>query len=266
MSLRYAVIGTGAIGGYYGACLAHSGAEVHFLARSDADHIRQHGLVLDSVNGRIHLEKVACHSSTATMPKCDVVCVALKTTNNAIIAELVRPILAEHGVVILLQNGLGMEEDVAAALPAISIAAGVASICAFKQGPGHIQHQAGGQLILAEATTVLRGRLDSIAETFSQAGIPAKVARNLLKARWSKLIWNIPFNGLSVMLGVDTSVLTAPGPARELVADLMQEVMQALKPAAQNYHQHCQKPYSMPPNRCPRIGRACGMIGKIIVR
>lgn len=225
MALRYGIIGTGAIGGYYGGRLLSDGQDVRFLARSDAAHIRAHGLVLDSVQGRVQLPDVPVCADATELGPCDVVLVAIKTTGNDAIPDLVAPALAEGGVVVLMQNGLGMEEDLAARMPQTAIAAGVCSICADKIGAGRIRHQAGGQLILAGATGGQDERLDRIVADIEHAGIPAKRARSVAKARWSKLVWNIPFNGMSVVLGADTSVLTAAGPGRDLTLALMHEVL-----------------------------------------
>ena len=80
--MRYGVIGTGAIGGYYGAKLAHAGQELHFLFHSDYEYVKQHGLQVDSCNGSFHLDDVNAYLHTEDMPKCDVVLVCLKSVNN----------------------------------------------------------------------------------------------------------------------------------------------------------------------------------------
>ena len=80
--MKYAVIGTGAIGAYYGAKLAYAGNDVHFLLHSDYDFVKENGLQIDSCDGSFHLSDPNIYHSTADMPACDVVIVALKTTNN----------------------------------------------------------------------------------------------------------------------------------------------------------------------------------------
>ncbi|WP_291102929.1 MULTISPECIES: 2-dehydropantoate 2-reductase N-terminal domain-containing protein [unclassified Dysgonomonas] len=117
MSLKYAVIGTGAIGGYYGGSLAHSGNEVHFLLHSDYDYVKKHGLKVDSINGNFHLSDVPAYSNTKDMPACDVVLVALKSTNNNLLEELLPPLLHQDTIVILIQNGLGLEADLQETFP-----------------------------------------------------------------------------------------------------------------------------------------------------
>lgn len=76
--LKYAVIGTGAIGGYYGARLQQAGCEVHFLLRSDYAQVRENGLIIESISGDFALPEVNAYSDPAQMPPVDVVIVALK--------------------------------------------------------------------------------------------------------------------------------------------------------------------------------------------
>ena len=85
---NYAIIGTGAIGGYYGARLQESGHKVHFLLRSDYEHVRQHGLVVESIKGDWALPKINAYNDPSQMPPADVVIIALKTTQNHLLSKL----------------------------------------------------------------------------------------------------------------------------------------------------------------------------------
>ena len=143
--LKYAVIGTGAIGGYYGAKLAKAGKEVHFLFHRDYDFVCQNGLQVDSCNGSFHLNKVNAYQSTKDMPKCDVIFVCLKSTNNHLLPELLPPLLHKDSLVVLIQNGIGLESDVQKQFPHIQLAAGLAFICSAKTEPGHVNHQCYGR-------------------------------------------------------------------------------------------------------------------------
>ena len=133
---KYGVIGTGAIGGYYGGKLARSGQEVHFLLHRDYDYVKEHGLQVDSCDGSFHLDHVNAYHRTADMPQCDVVLVCLKTTNNHLLKELLPPLLAPHTIVVLIQNGIGVEADVQQMFPDTAIVAGLAFICSAKTEPG----------------------------------------------------------------------------------------------------------------------------------
>ena len=232
MERIYAIIGTGALGGFYGARLQHAGIETHFLLRSDCDHVRQHGLRCDSRDGDFTLPRVHVYDDSRKMPRCDVVCVALKSTQNHQLAELLPPVMKEDGVVLVMQNGLGVEEEVARIVGDARVAGCLCFLCSNKVGPGHIQHLDYGYVRLGEHTADGRAggvttRLQAIASDFARAGIEANVVEDLRTARWQKLVWNIPYNGLSVVLRATTDRLMAEPHARALVEALMREVVVA---------------------------------------
>jgi 2-dehydropantoate 2-reductase len=106
--MRYAVIGSGAIGGYYGGRLAQSGQEVHFLLRSDYDYVKTHGLQVDSCDGSFHLKQVLAYDKTNDMPQVDVVLVCLKSINNHKLRDMLPPLLKKDTLVVLIQNGIGV--------------------------------------------------------------------------------------------------------------------------------------------------------------
>ncbi|MDC7125069.1 MAG: 2-dehydropantoate 2-reductase N-terminal domain-containing protein, partial [Spirochaetales bacterium] len=136
----YAVIGTGAIGGYYGARLAESGKDVQFLARSDADYIKNNGLRVTSPEGDISLDNVKVFKSTEEMAPVDVILVAIKTTANNSIPKLISPLAKKGTIILLLQNGLGMEEEVRSSFPSCHVIGGMCFICSQKREPGVITH------------------------------------------------------------------------------------------------------------------------------
>lgn len=226
MSLKYAVIGTGALGGYYGGKLANSGKEVHFLFHSDYDYVKQHGLRVDSVRGDFHLSPVLAYNRTEDMPKCDVVLVCLKTTNNKLLKTLLPPLLHENTLVILIQNGLGLEEDLQKEFPKLSIAGGLAFICSNKIGDGHIAHLDYGKLSLGMYSGNDTTILEKVYNDFIQAGVEANIV-DLEAARWMKLVWNIPYNGMTVVLNTTTDSLMNNPDSQQLLYDLMLEVINA---------------------------------------
>ena len=109
----YAILGTGALGGFYGARLQKAGLDVHFLVHSDYEFVNQQGLIVESKDGDFTLPQVQAYSETSQMPRCDVVIVALKTTQNHLLPKLLPDVVKDNGVVLVLQNGLGIENEVA---------------------------------------------------------------------------------------------------------------------------------------------------------
>jgi 2-dehydropantoate 2-reductase len=230
---RYAVIGVGAVGGYYGARLAAAGHELHVVARSDAEHLRRHGLRVDSVDGDLSLPagSFAVHDDPAGVPAVDVVVLAVKTTvgpDEA--ARLVRPLARPGTIVVALQNGLGVEAPLAAVAPGCPVLGGMCFVCTTKVGPGHVHHLDFGAVTLGEHTADGRPAgvtpaVEAVAADLRAAGVPAHGLDDLATGRWQKLVWNIPYNGLSVVLDAGTDELMADPSARALVRDLMGEVI-----------------------------------------
>lgn len=223
--MRYGVIGTGAIGGYYGAKLAQGGQDVHFLFHSDYDYVREHGLRVNSGDGGFHLDHVNAYQDVRQMPKCDVVIVALKTVHEQMLRDMLPPLLTDDTVVLLIQNGMGMEQDVEQMVPGVKLAAGLAFICCSKTHPGVIDHLDLSGLNVGNYNAPQETIDRMIAEMVS-ADIDARNV-DYLEARWRKLLWNMPFNGLSVAMHTDTDALVRNAATRRLLRAMTQEVIEA---------------------------------------
>ncbi len=226
----YAILGTGALGGYYGACLQQAGLDVHFLLHNDYEHVKEHGLIVESPDGDFTLPQVNAYGEAAKMPPCNVVVVALKTTQNHLLPEMLPTVVRDQGVVLVLQNGLGIEEDVAQIVGSERVIGGLCFLCSNKVKPGYIRHLDYKAINLGEYTPNYQAagiteRMRQIADDFKRAGIPIQLSEDLLLARWQKLVWNIPYNGLSVVLDARTDELMADSYARSLVEQLMSEVV-----------------------------------------
>ena len=224
--MRYGIIGTGAIGGYYGAKLAHAGQEVHFLLHSDYEYVRQHGLQVDSCDGSFHLANVNAYQQTQDMPPCDVVLVGLKTINNGKLQSLLPPLLHDHTLVVLIQNGIGVEEDVQAMFPDVQLAAGLAFICSAKTEPGVVNHQFLGNINLANYSCRDEAQMQAVVDEFREAGIETALVE-YHEARWKKAVWNMPYNGMTVALLTQTDRLMKNPSTRQLIREQMMEVVNA---------------------------------------
>lgn len=229
--MRYAIIGVGGIGGYYGGKLARSGRDVHFLLHSDYDFVKSNGLQIDSCDGSFHIDNVNAYTSTAEMPAVDVIIVGLKTTNNHLLKDMLRPLLdkttdGKTPIVLLIQNGIGVEADVQTMMPDARLVAGLAFICSAKRGPGHIDHQCYGHISLGDYSVGSDEDMTALVGDLNAAGITARqVEYN--EARWRKAVWNMPFNGMTVALGAQTDELLRHPSTRELIRRQMLEVIHA---------------------------------------
>lgn len=224
--LRYGIIGTGAIGGYYGGKLARQGHDVHFLFHRDYDYVVEHGLQVDSCNGSFHLDHLNAYQRAADMPPCDVVLVSLKSVNNALLPQLLPPLLSPDTLVVLIQNGIGVEEDVQQMLPDLRLAAGLAYICSAKTAPGRVNHQSNGNICFGNYSCPDGERLETVVADFVAAGIKAGVVE-YHEARWKKAVWNMTFNGMSVVLNAQTDRLMDGAHTERLIHRQMLEVIHA---------------------------------------
>ncbi len=225
-NLRIAIVGSGAIGLYYGGKLAHFGRDVHFLLRSDYDAVRKRGLRLRSKKENIHVPKVQAYRSTQEIGVCGLVIVAVKTTSNAGLPSLIPPLLGEQTMILTLQNGLGNEDFLAGHFGAERILGGLCYISLNRTAPGVVERLDAGRLTIGEYRDHPQPRTHNVAWEFKRCGVVCNVADDLALERWRKLVWNIPFNGLSIVAGgLDTAAILADDRLRQLTVELMDETI-----------------------------------------
>jgi 2-dehydropantoate 2-reductase len=226
-----AIVGAGALGSYYGARLALAGADVRFLMRSDLAQVRAHGLTLREKDTTRHLPNVAAFGRPGEIGPVDLVVVTLKTTANDALAELLPPLLGPKTAVLTLQNGLGNEELIASLVGADRVMGGLCYIGVIRAAPGEIVgYYTPGKMTFGEFARPAGERVRAVGSMFADVGVATRVLDNLAEARWQKLIWNIPFNGLAVAGGgaATDKILSDPRLAVQ-VRPLMDEVATAAR-------------------------------------
>lgn len=223
-----AVVGSGAIGLYYGGKLAAAGEDVRFLLRSDFEAISRDGLEVRSAHGDFKLPRVQAFRSAEEIEPVDLVIVAWKATANHQLASVLPPLLHARTQVLTLQNGLGNCESLERIVGPERVLGGLCFVCINRTSPGHVWHSAGGKMTLGEWRPDGSGRIAELEKRFQTAGIQALAVADLEKSQWEKLVWNIPFNGLSVAEGgVTTDVLLASAEMEKELRVLMAEVVEA---------------------------------------
>lgn len=223
-----AIVGSGAIGLYYGGRLAAAGEDVRFLTRSDFDAISRDGLTVESAHGDFRLSGVKAFRSAEEIGPVDLVIIAWKATANHLLPAVLTPLLHPGTQVLTLQNGLGNCESIAEIVGPESVLGGLCFVCINRISPGLVNHSAGGRMTIGEMLPDERSRAAEIERRFKAAKIQAVAVGNLEKSQWEKLVWNIPFNGLSVAEGgVTTDVLLASAAMEDELRALMAEVIAA---------------------------------------
>ena len=228
MPLRIAIVGAGAVGTYYGAKLAYAGSDVHFLMRGDLTSVRRDGIFVRGEGENFRVPKINCYGSAKEIGPCDLVIIAVKTTSNSDLIDLIPPLLGERTMVLTLQNGLGNEEFLAEHFGASRILGGLCFIAVDRHSKTEVERYDYGLIILGEFGRSAQPRTGEFVEEFKRASVKCSITDDVALERWRKLIWNIPFNGLSIVAGgIDTATIVADENLRHLTLDLMKEVILA---------------------------------------
>ena len=179
------------------------------------------------MRGNFQLAPVQGYLSSAEIGPVELVLVGLKTFANHRYGELITPLVGTGTMILTLQNGLGNEEELAAMFGVERVLGGVAFLGANRGEPGVVRHLGAGRILIGEFLRQESARAERVAELFRGAGVECQAVADLLKARWEKLVWNIPFNGLCALLDVTVADLLCREAARSLVREIMLEVIAA---------------------------------------
>lgn len=209
-SMKIAMVGCGALGYYYGACLARAGKDVHFLMRSDWDVARRDGIRILVEAGDFTV-RPPCALQPEEIGVCDLVIIGLKTTANDQFQKLLTPLVESHTALLTLQNGLGNEECLAASFAPEQILGGLCFVCLNRVAPAVVKHIAFGKIVLGEFSGSPKPRTHQIAALFTRANVPCEITPDLRRAHWEKLVWNVPFNGLGVAGAAGIEALESSG-------------------------------------------------------
>ena len=226
--MKIAIVGSGAIGRYYGAKLAQGGSDVHFLMRGDLSEIRSAGLRVRAKDENFRVANVSCYNSTKEIGPCDLVLIAVKTTSNPDLVSLIPPLLHERTILLTLQNGLGNEEFLAEHFGPERVLGGLCFICVNRISRAEVEAYDRGTLVIGEYGHSANKCAHAIASQFAACGINCSVTKDLALERWRKLVWNIPFNGLSILAGgISTAEILANEDLHRATLALMDEVIDA---------------------------------------
>lgn len=217
--LRFAVIGAGAVGCYFGGILARAGHHVTLIGRPHhVSAIQQHGLLLTTKKFEEHIQ---LHASTelAAVHDADVILFCVKSTDTIATAKQAMPHLSADAVIVSLQNGVENAELLRSVLPHQVIPA-VVYVATEMLGDGHVKHNGRGELVIGASSAS-----ELIAAVLSAAAIPTQVSDNVIGALWAKLIVNCAYNALSAITQLPYGQLVqqdgVPRMMEELVAECL---------------------------------------------
>lgn len=217
---RVAVVGPGAVGGYFGGMMAHAGAPVVFIARpAFVAAVAPNGLYLDT----IHFKKsvsVAASSDFAAVADAELVLFCVKTVDNADAARALEPHLAKGATVVSLQNGVDNAEQIRAVL-SVDVLPAVVYVAASVPAPGQVKQIARGDLIVGPPGQ----RARDVAEVFERAQIPCRVSANIEGELWIKLVLNCALNAISALGQARYGRIAESEDARKLLESVVREVL-----------------------------------------
>jgi len=217
---RVAVVGAGAVGGYFGGMLARAGVPVVMVGRpSFVETVRRDGLKIDSMafQETVHPE-VSVELSAAA--GADVVLFCVKTTDTARVAKQLGPILAAEALVVSMQNGVNNAEEIRAASGIAALPA-VVYVAASVPTPGTVKHLGRGDIVLEAGDP----RSAKVAEIFALGTIPCGLSENMEGELWTKLIWNCALNAISALGRVTYGEIIASADAKKLVEAAVYETL-----------------------------------------
>jgi 2-dehydropantoate 2-reductase len=219
---RIAVMGTGAVGGYFGGMLARAGLDVTFIARpATAEIITRQGLFLDSVNFQETIRAKAS-SDLAAAKNAELVLFCVKTLDTESTAKALKPHLAPGAIVLSLQNGVDNAERLCAA--GIDAFPAVVYVAASVPEPGHIKHAERGDLAIGGEKSRMAD-LERVSASFAAAGVPCRVSENIQVDLWSKFVFNCALNAISAIAQVGYGAIGRDSWGREAATTAARETM-----------------------------------------
>jgi 2-dehydropantoate 2-reductase len=188
--MKIAIIGTGGVGGYFGAKLAQAGNEVTFLARGEhLKEIQQNGLTVNSILGDFRVENIKATDKISNIEKPDLVIISVKAWQVKGIGEELKPILKSDTTIIPLQNGVLAADELMENIERKHILGGLCRIISKIEAPGLINHfGVTPTIVFGEIDKSKTERLARIQNVFSVAGIESRISDDIEADIWKKFI------------------------------------------------------------------------------
>ncbi len=217
---RVAVVGAGAVGGYFGGMLARAGAPVVMIGRAPfVEALNSSGLFLDTLHFK-ETVRVAASTELSAAHGADLVLFCVKTTDTAATARELAPYLGPRTIVLSLQNGVDNIEQIQSVANVTAIPA-VVYVAASVPEPGYIRHAGRGDLVIGPDTEQTR----ILEHTFSRAGVSCRISENIEGELWTKFISNCAMNAVSALSRATYGRIAEHADARSLVEAAIEEVL-----------------------------------------
>jgi 2-dehydropantoate 2-reductase len=226
--MRIAVMGTGAVGAYFGAKLAAAGHDIVFIARGKPlEAMQREGLRVNSPGGNLHIERARFTADTRDAGVVDLILFCVKSYDTETAVEFLAPMIGARTTILSLQNGIDNPEKIARRWGDERTLAGVVYVGAQIAAPGVVTHSAGGKIIFGPSAGAIHENAKLVEQSLAAAGIPCELSGDIQKVQWTKLLWNAPFCAISCLTRANVKQIVESEPLTCLVLDCMSEVQAA---------------------------------------
>jgi len=214
---KIAVVGAGAVGGYFGGLLARAGAPVVMIGRpAFVEALKNSGLFLDTLQFQESV-RVEASAEISAVHGAEIVLFCVKTTDNATMAREMAPLLAPGALVLSMQNGVDNVEQIRA----------VVYVAASVPEPGRVKHVGRGDLVVGPENE----KTKRIAALFSRASVPCRISENIEGELWTKLVWNCALNAVSALGRAKYGQIASSADAWKVVETAVYEVLAVARAA-----------------------------------
>lgn len=226
--MKIAVMGSGGVGGFYGARLANAGCEVSFVARgAHLEAMRAHGLTVENeTQGDIHVPRVKVTDDPATIGPVDLVLIAVKLWDTEKAARAVKPLIGPDTGVLSLQNGVIKDDILRRELGASVLMGGVAYVATAVARPGVIRQTGTLQrLVFGEYDGRRSARAEAFLEALLRAGIQAELSDDIRRTLWEKYVFLVGLSGTTACIRLPIGPIRENPQTRAFLLDVMKETV-----------------------------------------
>ncbi len=224
--MKVAILGTGGVGGYYGALLAQQGEDVTFVARgAHLQAIRQNGLEIKSIHGDVTIFPARATDQLAQVGPVDLVLFCVKTYDTRQFASDLAPLLGSNTLVLSLQNGVEAAEQIGQFVGMPRMLGGATWVSSAIESPGVIRQVSQfRRVVLGELDGSLTPRLQAVFQAFDKTGITVEITQDIAKVLWTKFIFISAASSLGSLTRLPLGDYRAVPETRSLMIQLMREV------------------------------------------
>lgn len=221
------IVGAGAIGSFYGAILKKAGCRVSTVLRSDYETVKTQGVRITSPLGDLSYQPDRVYRDGDLPDEApDFLILCVKVLPGVDRVQLVAPWVGDKTRLVLIENGLDIEKELANAYPSNPLISCLAFIAVSRTESGVVEHKAYGKLVMGQYPMGVDDNCQVLSQLFQDGGINIDLTEHVVGERWRKCLWNTPFNPLSVIAnGADTRTILDTTGGEELVRAMMREVM-----------------------------------------